>query len=283
MAYTVLYNPHSANGKGEKLAHRLDTLSLGGALRYADITSIGPYPAFFASLAPEDKVILCGGDGTLNRFINETYDISHPNEILFFPCGTGNDFLRDIGEENTIMPVDVTAYMKNLPIVTVNGTERRFFNNVGFGIDGYCCEEGDKMRAAHRENINYTAIAIKGLLGRFRPVNAKVTVDGVTKAYKHVWLAPTMKGRYYGGGMMPTPAQDRNAADGAVSLMVYHTWDKLRALIAFPSIFQGEHVKHTHMVEVLRGHDVQVVFDRPCPLQIDGETVRNVKEYKVHA
>lgn len=34
------------------------------------------------------------------------------------------------------------------------------------------------MRAAHKENINYAAIAIKGLLGGFKPVNAEITVDG---------------------------------------------------------------------------------------------------------
>ena len=32
-------------------------------------------------------------------------------------------------------------------------------------------------------------------------------------------------------------------------------------------------MKHTEMVEILTGHDIEVRFDRPCALQIDGETI----------
>ena len=49
----------------------------------------------------------------------------------------------------------------------------------------------------------------------------------------------------------------------------------------FPSIFKGEHVKHTKQVEVLRGHEITVEFDRPTALQIDGETVLGVTSYTV--
>ena len=282
-AYYALYNPFSANGKGEKLARRLSELTMDGEIRYVDMTEIGSYQDFFASIAQDDTVIICGGDGTLNRFVNATYDMPYPNAIAYYPCGTGNDFLRDIGQSDERKPVRITQYLKDLPLVKVNGKTYRFLNNVGFGIDGYCCEVGDQMRAEHQENINYTAIAIKGLLGKFHPVGATVTVDGVTKTYKHCWLAPTMKGRYYGGGMMPTPDQDRNAEDGSVSVMAYHTFDKLKALIVFPSIFQGEHVNHKHMVEIRKGHDIRVVFDCPTSLQIDGETILGVTEYEVHA
>lgn len=63
----------------------------------------------------------------------------------------------------------------------------------------------------------YTAIAINGLLFHYKPINAVVTVDGETHTYHHVWLAPTMNGHYYGGGMMPTPAQRRLNPDGTIS------------------------------------------------------------------
>ena len=65
------------------------------------------------------------------------------------------------------------------------------------------------MKAAGKTDINYAGIAIKGLLFKYKPRNAVVTVDGVTKTYKKVWLSPTMQGRYYGGGMIPTPNQGR--------------------------------------------------------------------------
>ena len=81
--------------------------------------------------------------------------------------------------------------------------------------------------------------------------------------------------------MMPTPNQDRLNADGTVSTMVMFGAGKLKTSAVFPSIFKGEHVKHKEMVEVLTGHKVRVEFDRPTPLQIDGETVPDVRCYEV--
>ena len=158
-----------------------------------------------------------------------------------------------------------------------------FFNGIGYGIDGYCCQVGDALRGKSDKPVNYTAIAIKGLLFHFHPANAEVTVDGKTKRYRRVWLAPTMNGRFYGGGMMVTPDQHRGNAQGKVSVCVMHGSGKIKTLAVFPSIFKGGHVKHTEMVEILTGHDIEVRFDRPCALQIDGETIRNVTSYSVHA
>ena len=91
----------------------------------------------------------------------------------------------------------------------------------------------------------------------------------------------TMNGRHYGGGMIPTPDQKRNNEDKTVSLMVLYGSGKLKRLCVFPSIFKGEHVKHTEMVDVFSGHEITVEFNRPVALQIDGETILGVTEYTV--
>ena len=135
----------------------------------------------------------------------------------------------------------------------------------------------------HREGKvpNYTAIAIKGLLFKFKPRAATVIVDGVEKQYKKVWIAPTMFGRRYGGGMIPTPEQSRSAEAKKLSLMVFHDSSKLKTLMIFPSIFKGEHVKNKKYFETVKGHDITVSFEHPTALQIDGETVIGVTEYHV--
>ena len=65
--------------------------------------------------------------------------------------------------------------------------------------------------------------------------------------------------------------------------MVYYGSVKLKSLAVFPSIFKGEHIKHSEMVAVLSGRNITVCFDEPRPLQIDGETVPGVREYSVTA
>lgn len=246
---------------------------------YTDIRDIGDIYDYILSLPAEERVMIAGGDGTLNRFVNEIGARELTREVGYLPAGSGNDFMTDVGGEGKRAPVLLNDYIKDLPTVTVNGETRYFLNGVGYGIDGYCCEEGDRQREKSSKPVNYTAIAIKGLLFRFHPARATVTVDGVTHTYKKVWLAPTMNGRYYGGGMEVAPGQDRLSPERTVTTVVMHDSGKLKTLVVFPGIFKGEHIKHTEMVEVLTGHDVTVEFDRPTALQIDGETVSGVRSY----
>ena len=281
MMYNILYNPIAGNGKSEEKAKALSE-QLGEA-RFTDITQIDDYSKFISSLEADDVLLICGGDGTLNRFINDTEGISFDNDVLYYAAGTGNDFLKDIEKASDSDPFSVKEYIRDLPVVEVNGKTYRFLNNVGFGIDGYCCEVGDELKKSSDKPVNYTAIAIKGLLFHFKPVTATVTIDGSTHIYKKVWIAPTMKGRFYGGGMMPTPNQNRADAEGTLSLMLFYGKGKIKTLMVFPSIFKGQHVKHKDMVAIHTGKDITVTFDRPAPLQIDGETVLGVTSYRAMA
>ena len=274
----ILFNPLAGNGKGEELAKNLGE-KLSRDVRYYDVTKITNYAVLLASIPEEEQLVITGGDGTLNRFANDTADITLDRQILYFPMGTGNDFAHDLGQDAPEAPFDVTCYLQDLPTVEVKGKTYRFINGVGFGIDGYCCQVGDEQKKIPGKKVNYTAIAIKGLLFFFNARNAKITVDGESFTYKKVWIAPTMHGRFYGGGMMATPDQDRLAPEGKLSLMMFHGAGRLPTLIAFPGIFKGEHVKNKKMVAVHTGHEITVEFDRPTPLQIDGETILDVTAY----
>ena len=279
--YYVLCNPLSANNQGALLTQVLVEKLSRDDLKFVDVRTIEDYSAFWKNVdLATDVVILTGGDGTLNRFVNSNHGLELPQNLYYYAAGSGNDFRKDVVNDSMEL-IPLREYIKDLPVVYVNGKEYFFVNGVGFGIDGYCCEEGDALKAKSDKPVNYTAIAIKGLLFFFKPANARITVDGVTKEYKKVWIAPTMKGRYYGGGMKVTPDQDRNDPEGKVSVALLHGTGKIKTLMIFPSIFEGEHVKHTKHVEVCRGHEITVEFDRPMTLQIDGETVFNVSTYTV--
>ena len=276
--YYVLFNPLACSGTGEASAQKIKEF-IKEEIEFTDITKVD-YKEFFGKLTADDKVILCGGDGTLNRFVNDTEGILKDEEILFFSAGTGNDFINDLGKKAPHEPFDVRKYIKDLPTVEVKGNSYKFVNGVGYGIDGYCCEVGDQLRAQSDKPVNYAGIAIKGLLGKFKPVNAKVTVDGNTYEYKKVWLAPTMNGRFYGGGMNIAPGQDRLNEERKISTVIFHGSGKIKTLVIFPNIFKGTHVKHTKNITVLTGYDVTVEFDRPTALQVDGETILAVSSYR---
>ena len=275
----ILVNPLSNNKKGEDALDKvLDILQ--EEVEVLKITHIN-LVVFVSKLKENDEIILVGGDGTINNFVNKLNGNIPSNKFYLFPAGTGIDFLKDVEYKEGLFLIN--KYLVNLPKVTVKGHSYFFINGVGFGIDGYCCEVGDKLKAESQEKINYAGIAVKGLLFHFRKVNATVECDGEVYSYKHVWLAPTMKGRYYGGGLMIAPSQDRLSSDKLVTNVVYRTPFRLAALISFPSIFKGEHTKKKNIVKIVTGKKIKVTFDRPCALQIDGETILDVTSYEVEA
>ena len=278
--YYILFNPKAGGNTGEEKARKLDEMLQGESLKYFSVFDVKDYKAFLAELQPEDKIVIVGGDGSLNYFVNDIRGMELKNEVLFYAGGTGNDFLNDLGKDPEHGPYEITKYLKDLPSVTIDGYDWLFLNGVGYGIDGYCCEVADQMHAAGETNVNYASIAIKGLLGKFKPRNAKITVDGKEFKFRKVWIAAAMNGRYYGGGMKNAPDQDRLNPERKLTLVVWHGSGKLKTLMMFPSIFKGEHVQHTKNVAIMEGYDITVEFDGPCAAQIDGETVLAVTKYE---
>lgn len=272
----ILFNLKANNGKGKENADKyLETVKCEYELVNVCETDIKEW---VKSLKEEDLVVLCGGDGTLNRFANDLYGTEVPCDILLFGAGTGNDFLRDIKENyDQSNPVSIKKFIEKLPTVKIKDKEVKFINGIGFGIDGMCCEVADEMKAKGAKEINYTTLSIKLMLFKYKCPKSTIIVDGVAKEYNKTWIASAMNGRYYGGGMKAAPDQDR--LGDTLTNVVFHDKGRIATLMAFPSIFKGEHVNKKKIVEVRTGKEITVKFDRPMALQIDGETVTGVTEY----
>lgn len=271
--YRILYNPFAGGGTGRETAMRLLDIVRDGEMRFYDITEIDSLSSFFAKIDAKDIVLVAGGDGTLNRFVNAIDGLSVPNDIYYYASGRENDFWRDLGFSAGDPPVCVNRYLQGLPRAISGQRTLRVLNGVGCGMDGYCCEESNRLRAGSSGRVRFGRIALRGILYRYRPVDAVVTVDGKRHDYRSVWLTPMMHGRFYGGGMMPTPEQDRLDPEGRISVMVLSGAGRFRVLRMFSSIFKGRLASYRKNVEILSGHDISVEFSRPVPIQVDGEVL----------
>ena len=277
----VLYNESSgAHYSKEEIKEKIKAFFSDASIEMTDTMTVDNKQEYVDKITKDDKLVIVGGDGTLNHFINGVEDRDYDFDIYCYAAGTGNDFINDVNGVKTDELVHFNEYMKNLPEISVKGKNYRFINGIGYGIDGYCCEEGDNYRKKTGKAPNYTSIAIKGLLYKFKPTNAKVIIDGVSREFKNVWMVPSMNGRYFGGGMMITPSQDRLNEQRDLSFVVVTSKSRIRLLTVFPKIFEGGHVKYTKLFKQFSGKEIEVEFDRPVALQIDGETVLGVTSYR---
>ena len=274
----ILYNPLANGGNGRQGIDEVQT-HFPASLLY-DITTLDTNE-FLTSLTETDQVILCGGDGTIHHLVNDLADpaaLTVP--VYIWKFGTGNDFWRDVPEKKEMEMVLLNDYIKNLPYAVVNGKAIRFLNNCSFGIDGRVCEMGEEKKKEKGGRVSYAAMALKAIGYDYKCARARVTVDGVTKEYDKVWLATAMNGKYFGGGMKLTPGQDRRS--DKFCCIVWHKTPRLLALPLFISVFPGLHVHLKSMFDIIWGNDIQVEFDRPCAINLDGEVTSGLTFYSAH-
>jgi len=257
--YFVIYNPLAGERDGEKTAKSL-TANLDIVVGIADITKITNYKAFL-----EDKtdcvLVICGGDGTLHRFVNAIEGLHIPNRIWYCAVGTENNFFRDIEGWKCSLPIEITDCLQKLPVCQVNGIKYRFLNGVGRGIDGFCR---------------------KTRLHKYRPTGVSITVDGEAQRFDNVWMTAAMYGKYYSGGMMLTPKQNRRAEEPMISLFLLHNSGKIKTQMILGEIMKGRTVRYKQNLTVISGKEITVEFDTPGLLQMDGETINGVNKYSVH-
>ena len=269
--YHIIYNRLSRSNTGELEAHMLDEIMAGESLRYWNVTDIENYDDFFAQIPADDKIIVAGGDGTLNRFINDTDYCDVPQDIYFFPAGSGNDFARDIGKKKHCEPFEVRRFISNLPAATINGKEQRFFNSISLGLDATVCVEANNLKSKGKKSVNYALLAVKCIFTKYKFCDAVVTFeDGTRKEFKDVLLAITTKGSYFGGGVKISPNQDRNDPDENLTFIIAHNLPAWKALIVFASIVFGKHFCFKKNVTAITGKAFTVEFSQPTPIQIDG-------------
>ena len=121
----VLFNPLAGNKRCGTEIKMIEAM-LDGEILYCDMTKPETYSDILPEMQRGDILIVCGGDGTLNRFINLPYDYSEKNEVYYFPMGSGNDFAHELGHKYGDRPFNITKYLKDLPEVTVNGKTYKF-------------------------------------------------------------------------------------------------------------------------------------------------------------
>lgn len=137
----VLYNPLANNKNGKAEAEKLKA-TYGSGISFEDITKISDIAAYIEA-SGDDTIVLAGGDGTINRFACDVYGKTPTKDILYYPAGSGNDFYNDVKDSEVRVNglVKLNPYIEDLPTETVKGKTQPFINGIGYGIDGYCCEE----------------------------------------------------------------------------------------------------------------------------------------------
>jgi diacylglycerol kinase (ATP) len=212
-----------------------------------------------------DRVIIGGGDGTLNAAIAGLVDTQLPLGIL--PLGTANDLARTLNIPTNLEDACrlITAgKVQHIDLGWVN--DHYFFNVASLGLSVQITEKLTQ-EAKRRWGVLAYAIAAVQVLWRSRPFYAEIgTVERSTRV-KTVQIA-VGNGRYYGGGM--AVAADATITDERLdlySLELRHGWGIITLL---PALWRGHHAT-APQVRALHGREFYISTRRPRPINTDGE------------
>jgi diacylglycerol kinase (ATP) len=214
-----------------------------------------------------DRVVVAGGDGTLNAAAPALVATGLPLGIL--PAGTANDLARTLGipeDIETAAAIIAEGRTRTIDLGTVNG--HPFFNVASIGLSVDLTQVLTRDFKRRYGKIGY-ALATLRTLARARPFRATIRSEHESVRVSTLQIA-VGNGRYYGGGnaVEKTAAIDDQHLD-LYSLEFRQAW-KL-ALLA-RSFRYGEHGAWNE-VRAVRAKEFDVLTRSPKPVNADGEIV----------
>ncbi len=314
--YYIIVNPASKSGRGRKLWAKLEPVFRLQNIPYRVVFSkgAGHVTRLVAKLTAPDrlpadaaplKLILLGGDGTVNEALQGVVDF---NRIWlgYIPTGSSNDLARDLRlpkdpaliletilKGNVVRTLDLgTLSYGNTDgntdgnADTDTGKEIRYFAvSSGIGFDAAVCEEALSSRFKKTLNrmglgkLTYLSIALKQLVAA-KSVSCDIYLDDAKEPvhFRRFLFTAFMIHRYEGGGFQFCPMAD--ATDGKLDLCVVGRIPKPVILFALPTAFFGKH----YMFPAIRHYAAsKAVVHSSIPLWVhtDGEVSRKADEITV--
>jgi diacylglycerol kinase (ATP) len=227
-----------------------------------------------------DAALIFGGDGTLNRYLPELIEKQIPFVIV--PCGSGNDFARELGIRTHADAVRAWEafrkgechYTKPVDAVQVrfpSGVTRLYCNIAGIGLDSATNNVANKQPRWIRKRGGYNLAALQALatfeaptvsLTLTLPDNKRLEIE------RRMTLAAFANGRSYGSGMRIAPNAD--FGNGLLEVCLIAHASRPRILHLFPRVFSAKHVGLPE-VEFLQARSAEVRAKPAQDVYGDGE------------
>lgn len=272
MKHIILVNPIAGRKKGEKYAIRIQKL-----LEKYNIESsihVSKYPKHLTELAKQFaakekcRFYSVGGDGTLNEIMQGI--IGTDSEIVVTACGTGNDFIRSISKYRSMRKIIINSISTSATPVDVMKLNKNKYclNILSAGFDAMIGKNIDKFRwiplisgtIKYNLSIVYTLFQNKNFKFKVR-VN-----DNVIK--KYFTLIAVSNGKYYGGGVCPSP--EAIVDDGILDICLVNSTALLTKIILLPKYKSGKHLD-LKPVKMTKSDKISIVSNKRFPVNIDGE------------
>ena len=213
------------------------------------------------------KVIVAGGDGTINVVVNAMLRAGKNMPLAIFPAGTANDFAYYFDIPSKIEDMVSVACGEHYTSVDLGMVNDKYFVNVA--AMGFMVDVSQKTDPELKNTLGQMAYYLRGAeeITKIHPLTVKLTSDEYTGEEKMYFMV-IMNGRSAGG--FKQVGGDSRVDDGLLDVILFREMNILEFPTLLLSILQGNHVENKHVLH-FKTKQVRIESDDDFGTDVDGE------------
>jgi len=285
----ILLNPHARGGRArhlvEPLRHLLGTLD--EAVPWACHEHWQDSEAAIRACPPGTRVVVIGGDGTLQRYLGALLAGRHSLGLV--PAGSGNDLARAVWRDRRqpwpyLLKYALQGPVRRLDVGEValdGGAPAPFISSLGLGFDAQVARRalsGPRLLWGRPRYL----LALLQALPALRRWAVRLEVDGQAWApgpggspALDVAMASLLNTPTYGGGLRIAP--QARPDDGRLDLMLARSLGRAGVLRLAGQLLAGTHLANP-AVATRPAQRLRLLAQAPIPVLADGNDLGDARE-----
>lgn len=284
-----IINPASAYGKTKT---KLKTIIKEIKRQKSDARILETYHTLHAtSLAKEalkngvERIVVVGGDGTLNEVVNGFFDAegrlwNDQASLAIVPSGSGSDFIRNMQKRENLseaieFALEAEGKLSDIGFVEAHDAmgrkvSRYFINVSSLGLSGLVAGFMRTMTRNFGPKAAYFFSTVKAIRALEPQTVVLTDDDGKEQRIDNCCLVSFANGRYYGSGMKIAPYAELD--DGLLDVIGIRDLSVSFFLTHGYRVYQGTHLDLNNVVSSRnKAYNVRALGIEPMYIETDGE------------
>lgn len=215
-----------------------------------------------------DKIVVSGGDGTLNEVTSALVQLKNKPILGYIPSGTMNDFGSNFNLSSNFLEAAITICKDNIDEFDIGKINDRYFNYVaGFGMICEVSYETDQGLKHILGNMAYIIKAIS-MLPNLRPYHVKLDIDGQI-IEKDLMFGLIINGIRVSGFDLVEKSNDA-MKDGMLNVILVEHTPNLLELYNYPAGLLNPTMSWKYVTRYQAKH-IEIQSSEPMKWTLDGE------------
>lgn len=284
MSKRLLFIVNPVSGKAKARTVLLDVLSVFSAEGFLPSVHItrrqGDARSITRELAPEfERVVCCGGDGTLNEVISGILDAGTDTPVGYIPLGSTNDFAASMKLPSVPTEAAERAVGEEICALDVGRFRDKYFSYIAsfgaFTAASYSAPQSTKNVLGHAA---YVFEGVKDIVN-IRPLHVRIEADG--RVYDGHYIFGAISNSTSVGGIVKLNPSIVDRQDGLFEVTLVRPPQNLLDLNKIITALSVGDFSGNPMFLFFKASDLKITSEDTFDWSLDGEFVKGDETVRI--